>query len=370
MSSQLSRRSWFARLRAWPHTRPALQAVASVGLISALVFVAARHDLVGVLRQTEPVALAQAFLLGIISYSLNGFRWQILLKRVGIVERLSRLIGLYFVGAFCSQFLPSAAGGDAVRIYEVARSSGRPAAALLATMQERLLGLGMTILVGLLATCYFLPLLPGEMRLAAVVVQICAVVGVGMLLYPQPFATLFVRYVERLRAGTQPDSFLRRPIVDKLLGIVEHVRQVPVFSPGELAGLIVLAGTAVLLGVGMVTQTGRALGVDIGFRAFCLVVPLVWIIRMLPISLNGIGVGEGAIVFLLGLFGVSTERAVAVALVALGVQTALALPGGLLLSVRILRGNAARAAGQPATLPLAFDQDSSASLPGVNRHAA
>jgi hypothetical protein len=83
---------------------------------------------------------------------------------------------------------------------------------------------------------------------------------------------------------------------------------------------------------------GRSMGIGAGFMAFCLVVPMVWIVRMAPISLNGIGVSEGSVVFLIGLFDVPADQALVLALAILGIMTSTALFGGLLLALRIARG--------------------------------
>jgi len=72
--------------------------------------------------------------------------------------------------------------------------------------------------------------------------------------------------------------------------------------------------------------------------AYCLIVPLVWIIKMVPVSLNGLGLTEGSFVFLMGLFAVPEGKALALAVAALGIQTCCALLGGLLLAIRIVRG--------------------------------
>jgi len=94
----------------------------------------------------------------------------------------------------------------------------------------------------------------------------------------------------------------------------------------------------VFLAVGMHYVVGRSLEIQAGFLAYCLVVPAVWVVRMLPVSLNGLGVGEGAFVLLMGLFAVPEGQAVALALTMLGLQTGLALAGGVILTVRLARG--------------------------------
>src|SRR5207245_2410744 len=104
---------------------------------------------------------------------------------------------------------------------------------------------------------------------------------------------------------------------------------------------------------------------------------------------NGIGVGEGAFVFLTGLFGITSEQAVPVALVLLGVSTLMSLIGGLLLLERMLLGvhgaavTEVAAGLQPAVHPAGCKPAATAETPailklpaatpqhgGVKRHAA
>ena len=50
-----------------------------------------------------------------------AWRWQRLLVARGIRDRLSWLVRAYFVAYTAGQVLPTAVGGDAVRIYETSR---------------------------------------------------------------------------------------------------------------------------------------------------------------------------------------------------------------------------------------------------------
>src|SRR5436309_14991054 len=70
-----------------------------------------------------------------------AWRWQRLLAARGIRDRLSWLVRAYFVAYTAGQILPTAVGGDAVRIYETARrhpGHGGPVAR--SVLLERALG--------------------------------------------------------------------------------------------------------------------------------------------------------------------------------------------------------------------------------------
>src|SRR5881275_3469219 len=70
-----------------------------------------------------------------------AWRWQQLLSARGIRDRLSWLVRAYFVAYTAGQILPTAVGGDAVRIYETAkRHTGRGGDVAGSVLLERALG--------------------------------------------------------------------------------------------------------------------------------------------------------------------------------------------------------------------------------------
>jgi len=316
-----------------------IQSAVSLALIGLLVGLGSRADLLTSFRALQLGTLALALGLQVIAFVLNSRRWQLLLSNAGIKQRLGELAALYFIGQFFSLFLPTGAGGDVVRIYDVGRRSGQFPQAAMATLQERLLGLGASLAIGLAATIYYLPLVPPRLRLWMGIIQIVGATGIALLLYP---ALLFAVAGRFWRAyGHRPalQQIAQRPLIARIVAVLRPIGALPPLRPLRLALLLSMAATAVLMGIGMYYVIGRSLGIQIGFMAFCLVVPLVWIIRMAPLSLNGLGVGEGAFVFLMGWFAVPAHKALVLALAFLGVQTCCALFGGLLLALRMAHGS-------------------------------
>jgi len=334
--SQLKRSYSF--LVARPALRVALQAGVSILLIVALVLLARRSNMLASLTALEPQALLIAGALQFIAFLINGRRWQILLEHFGIYERLVTLTTLYFIGMFFSLFLPTGTGGDAVRMYDVARRSRRAPQAVVATLQERLVGLGTSLLVGLAATLFYLPLVPPKLRVWIIIIQVFGALGITLLLYP---ALLFA-IVRRLwrHYGERPalSRLAAHPLVARFVGTIRPVVDAPPLPPFKLAQLLGIALAATMLGMGMYYILGQSLKIPIGFMAYCLVVPMVWIIRMVPVSLNGLGLTEGSFVFLMGLFAIPEGKTLALALAVLGIQTCCALFGGVLLAWRIGRG--------------------------------
>jgi uncharacterized membrane protein YbhN (UPF0104 family) len=76
----------------------------------------------------------------------------------------------------------------------------------------------------------------------------------------------------------------------------------------------------------------RAVGLDLGIIALLGVVPITLFISRMPISIAGIGVTEGTVVYLLRLFGVPLTEALAMALLARCVGLMALLPGAIFVS--------------------------------------
>ena len=86
----------------------------------------------------------------------------------------------------------------------------------------------------------------------------------------------------------------------------------------------------------------RSLGLTVPITYFLLFVPLLAVIVSLPISLNGIGVREGAGVILFGLVGVGRAQAFSLQFTTYLVAVAVSLLGGVIFLARIPHRRAER----------------------------
>lgn len=318
--------------RSRPWARLIVQLFVSFSLLALLVSVVHKGKLVEQLRSIEATGVVAAVALLLIACALNSYRWQLHLRCQKINERFGILTAWLIISYFFSLFLPTSAGGDVFRIYEVGKRSGKPGLAFLGTVQERFLGLGATLLMGLFATfCYF-SLFPAHLRLAIVGIQLVGILGVAFVFYPRPWIASARRWQGLWQVLREQRSLAR------LLNGLRFMKDAQPLSLFQFAPLLGWAFVAVLLGVGMYYFIGRSLHIPIGFFAYCLVVPLVWVVQMLPISLNGIGVREAAFVYLMGLFSVPSDKSLALVLAVLGILTTLSLCGGILLVARMIHG--------------------------------
>ena len=88
--------------------------------------------------------------------------------------------------------------------------------------------------------------------------------------------------------------------------------------------------------------TGRAVGVDLSPRPYYVMGPLLFLVLLLPVSVNGIAVRESFFVSFLGNLGVSADKAFATGFLFFVVTITISIPGALILGWENLRRRAPR----------------------------
>jgi glycosyltransferase 2 family protein len=263
-----------------------------------------------------------------------AWRWQQLLRARGIDDRLSWLTRAYFVAYTAGQLLPTAVGGDAVRIYETARRhTGRGGDVAGSVLLERALGGAATLAlaaVGFVLAIGHYPVGP------YLWIEGAFVIGTIILA-----VALFSRSVRPLLAKTVPLLRLirlERPIraaYEGIHGYRDH--------PGLLLGVFTLTLAVQSVRVLAIWFAGKAVGVDLSPRPYYVMGPLLFLVLLVPFSVNGIAVRESFFVSFLGRLGVGADAAFATGFLFFLVTLCLSLPGVLLLGWQSLRGLTTRA---------------------------
>jgi uncharacterized protein (TIRG00374 family) len=264
-----------------------------------------------------------------------AWRWQQLLRARGIDDRLSWLTRAYFVAYTAGQLLPTAVGGDAVRIYETARRhTGRGGDVAGSVLLERALGGAATLAlaaVGFVLAIGHYPVGP------YLWIEGAFVIGTIVLA-----VALFSRSVRPLLAKTVPLLRLirlERPIraaYEGIHGYRDH--------PRLLLGVFTLTLAVQSVRVLAIWFAGKAVGVDLSPRPYYVMGPLLFLVLLVPFSVNGIAVRESFFVSFLGRLGVNADAAFATGFLFFLVTLCLSLPGVLLLGWQSLRGLTTRTA--------------------------
>jgi len=314
----------------------------ALALIVYLATLANHDDVAAAWNHVGPQTLLLACGCYVCATVLSAHRWQLLLRYQGMKQSLPRLVETYFIGLFCGLFLPTAAGGDAFRVYDVSRRAGPAAKVLLATLQDRLVGLGAAMLLGLIGAVCFYRVIPEQMLTIVVVIYSLGLLAVAATLYQRPIMWLMRHWKLAWLLPRVGERFTKWKAVERAKQFLQPLSNVKVLRLTRITRVWALALTTFCFSVAMHAVVCNALGASCELLALAVVASLVSVARMVPLTPNGTGVGEGAFVFVIGLFGVAAEQAAPAALALLGVQTVMSLAGGLLLLRRTIMENVGR----------------------------
>ena len=277
------------------------------------------------LGHADPGWVAASAALLFASHLLASYQWGRLLGAAGIELPFWKVVAYYHVGLFFNNFLPANVGGDFARTLDAARAGSSRVTALSTVLLDRLIG---TVALGGIAVVTTLPAID-RFHLAAAYAGVlaffvAAAVMLRALLEPRVLAAL-ERVLARVGLGRLS------PALDRLSGSLSAYRS----QPRLLLQLLCVALVVQIMRIGVHILFARALGLKVEPAYFFLFVPLLAVIVSLPISLNGIGVREGAGILLFGLVGLDRTSAFALQFGTYLVAVGVSLIGGMVFLARI-----------------------------------
>ncbi|MFY9314122.1 MAG: lysylphosphatidylglycerol synthase transmembrane domain-containing protein [Burkholderiales bacterium] len=302
-------------------------------------FVFTKVDVAELASKLSPGQIAVALAAGVLVLSIQtviaAMRLRYCVRLLGRSMKMRDAWIACQYGGFFSHTPISFLGGDAMRVWHMVRIGLPLAHSAKAVLVDRALGFfGMMALVLLSAPALYAAITDPRMWGGYLVL-----LGIGIT------ATLVFFMLGRLGpiAGHRPKT-LRR--IAEFASISKYLTA----HPQKALKAFVLGLAVTSMNVLAIWAIGLGYGNGIGFLTTFAAAPVVFLISMVPISVAGWGLREGAFVVAFALFGVSPEAALTVS-VSFGAAVLLAyLPGAALFLAR-RRSGAPDAAAPPITRP-------------------
>lgn len=290
-----------------------------------------------VIWQADPAQVARATtgasvawlgagaLLVLLDRALMAWRWLELLVALtpGSRPPFRDVMRIFFVSTFVGTFLPSV-GGDVYRAWCLAQLDVRPAQSAASVLMDRVLGALSIVMVGAAAllAARGLQVPAGVSEGLAIAAAACAVAAAAV--FSERFAAAGVRLAERI--PSQRVQHIAR-------GLSEAVRR----YAAHHTSLAAVLGMSVVVQVLRIVQAyclGRALGIALGPGVYFVFIPIVLLIMLLPITVNGLGTSQWAFDWLFGQAGVASADAVALSILFVALGVIGNLPGGILYALQ------------------------------------
>jgi uncharacterized protein (TIRG00374 family) len=291
----------------------------------AIVYIVAKIDVrkcIDILGDADLAWLGLSALLTLITVPPQAWRWQLLLKVRGVFESLLWLNRAYFVSYAVGQVLPTAVGGDASRIYETTKRHpgfGSPIAG--SVLLERAIGGAVTLLLAaigiVLAWGHYD--IGAYLWIEALFVVLTVIAGVA----------IFSRRARRVLRFSVP--LLKRLKVERIVRLVYE----GMHGYRDHRGTLVVVSSVTLVlqlsRIAAIWASGKAVGIDLSIRPYIVLGPLLFLVMLIPFTINGFAVREAFFVSFLGKLGIDADSAFACGFLFFVMTLVLAVPGLLII---------------------------------------
>jgi glycosyltransferase 2 family protein len=270
----------------------------ALALVAALVYGVDWNEARGLIGRVTVITFIVVAAAMLVELALSAVKWSWALRMHGLVFDFAHLFRAICTGYFLNNFLPSAIGGDAYRVYRTLPPDGYRSRALSAVIVERGTGFGALLALGALGALALTETAAARAYLIAV--SVGGVAGLAILFALSRGALTWLK------------SRLSRL---KLVDAIEHNIGMLTKARGEWIYVIALSfafqATSILILYWLFMQ----LGFSVSLQQCALMAAASGIAAVLPLSINGVGLMEGSLVGMAIALGVDYDSALLVAVV-------------------------------------------------------
>ena len=298
--------------------RRILLSAAKIIVSAALLYLALRKvnpsDLFSRFTVTSLAWIGLAIAVTFLQIFVGVLRWREVSAECGAPLELGPAMRYNVIGSFFNQTLPSAIGGDAVRLWLVARAGAGWRAATYSIFVDRAIGLIALaiVIVASLPWSYRLITDP-QGRSALLLVDLAALSGgLGFLIF-----------------GALNWPWLKRWWATHHIHACAVIANRVIFSRARGPIVAILSLLVHVLAVVIAWCVVQSIAAPVGFGQIFLLIPPVMLITMMPISIAGWGVREATMGLAFGFAGLAANEGVNVSLLYGAVSFIVGAFGGL-----------------------------------------
>jgi glycosyltransferase 2 family protein len=301
-----------------------LRIAIAVGLTAVVIWKAHPAAVLQTVGHASAGWVAAAIVLVLIDRSLMAWRWMDLLCALtpGSRPPFLTILRVFFVSTFIGTFLPSI-GGDAYRAYSLSRYDVRLSESAASVLMDRVLGALSIAILGGIAAVFSPRVAVGPAIVVPLVLALIACAAVAAAVFSDRVAAMAQAMSMRL-----PSQTIKRAAAS----LTEAMRR---YSRHHLELFRVLVGSVAVqaIRVGQAYCLGRAIAIELPLATYFLLIPIVLLVMLLPITINGLGTSQYAFDVLFGQAGVPAPQAVALSILFVALGIVGNLPGSLLYAV-------------------------------------
>lgn len=281
------------------------------------------------LIQISPVWMFLAVLMNIFALLTIVWRWKIIINGMGVHKSFLDLFYVNLISTFFGMFLPSSVGGDVSKMIMVAENTLNREAAASSVLIDRMIGMIVTIVIGIVSL-FFLPGLRDDRII------------MGLLVVTLLIVSFFIFLILNRCAFEKVINFIPLSIRKRLGGSISKIDQSIAKLQGDPKILILASIISMLRQIAICVSffcAGKSFGINAEMAVYFVVIPIVMAVIVLPISINGLGLQDNTMIFLLGMVGIGSVEALFLSIFMHITRNITGIIGGILFAFGYRRNN-------------------------------
>jgi len=293
------------------------------GICGYLFTILDLSELKTALTKTHFNYLAAGVLIVLITRTLYAWQTMLALKHHGIPLTTTRALVINTISGFYNLFLPGGLSGGIVKWYKLSKPSGKRAEVFAAIFFLRFINTIFILSFGLVGFIIDNPV--GSRFLFWVSLFFCCGLFTFYICF---FSKRFIIFMEAILNHTQLriPSFFRNGL-HKVFNSLTGYRSL---SFEEIFKILLVPLINQFFTILFLIAVARAIDLRIPVFALFWIWSMVYIIQLIPVSISGLGLREGALVYLLPFYGVDPARAMLFSLIIFSFSVLGDLIGGIL----------------------------------------
>ena len=274
-------------------------------------------DAIQLIFKSNIVFVSVGLLIIILLRIIVVFRWKIILNYQNFSVPIYELIKINYISTAIGQVLPGGIGGDLLRGYKLNQKYKQLSNTASSILLDRILGIG-----SMAITSLFGSIISDFMGL-----------NFGTTLYIAVFCFFFIAgfyLVSRSNQSSFPVFSVKNDRINKLFEKLKKL--INSVTDKTKIKKIFLSVSSISIGVQLLRCVifyflFLAFDQNVEFIYFLIAIPITLILAIIPISIAGLGVREGSLVFFFTAIGVPAETSIAVGILFHLLQIIVSLPG-------------------------------------------
>lgn len=273
------------------------------------------NEVIQNIKNINPLYLILIIIFFFFYYLIFSLRWKFLLRAQKINITPGRSYLYILISFFFNNFLPSGLGMDMIRS---AYAGGREnfEKALGASIMERILGMIGMMLIGITAIFSL------QARLAKL-----SILYIGLIL----FIILIYYLLTSLKLSWLKEKLLSIKSFNLGNSIREFYRAFKIYK-NKRKILIIGIGYSVLVQLLIITINyliAKGLSIPVPFFSLLAYIPIITVISLIPLVINGLGLREASYVFFFSLINITKAQAMSLSIVFFGASVIASSIGGI-----------------------------------------